>query len=964
MMSIMEDDDEHEFLRYLVESLQKCYLTARKVPKNLDTYSKETTPFNQIFGGYMRQDVHCLKCKYVSTTFQHFMDLLLDIRQANNIDEALNGYFKKEMLGQGENMYKCEKCKQKVPAWKQYKIERPPLVLCVQLKRFNLMGGKNGRPVTMTRKLDVSQHVRSANVRGMNVSYKLVSMITHVGPSPNCGHYTAIGEASNGTFYRFDDSSVHPTSVQNVLNTSAYVIFYEMLPNSRNSILAPQESKSSKPSTAVSSSSSMSSSSSKLSPPSPRPTNQTKPTVIGPQLPPTPDIKPPKPPVLVKNLPKVISEPNKLGVIAKKPSSPAPRLTNGDEKSSVAKTVAPIPKMTPLVSKTTPIPKATPSVLKKGLVPYDGNDTSSDDDNNDVPFRSIPPSSKPSPFVPRVVATALRKSNPEEKPTVAAPSSPVVAKTTPIPDDNIVRASPLPGERGPLFLVTDKEAHNPSVHSDNSTGSTASNFTVTELRLTPRPSSACEARDVSCTSQQRWNVTPVHKRERHGSCDGTPVHKRERSVPPPERHSREEETCASDTELVASPKKRKKTITAFDDKTKKTATIFDDVKQRTTETLKEFGKDVLSAGTKFKLSLGFKSNKVTDKVKTFKQMAEDIVEKVEAEAEASTSCVATTSTVNENSSSTISLKTDSSTKKDDTDCGEDESDEEKEAKKKKKKKHKHKKKKDKTESDSDQEEWQEKTKDNLQNFEQVKKSKVKSLSDDEKKRSRSSSKSPERTKSSCNPDAPVKRWDSKPELGAIGRSVTWDGSKGADIVAELNKGSGIRSWSGDRSHLEKKRDERKRGADTDNDEMDRGRVKKVKKRKEEASAYHKSSNPFQTAQNVQNRHENKDRSNDRDGSTDRRSSGSNFQRSDFRNNSGYKGHDNRANQHNNRIYAGDNRFNNGGDNRFNNGDSNRFNNGGDNRFNNGGDSRFNNGDNNRFNNRNSHGSGNNWGNQR
>ena len=66
--------------RYLIESLQRSYLISRKIPKNIDNYTKETTPFNQIFGGYMRQDVTCLRCKHVSTTFQHFMDLLLDIR--------------------------------------------------------------------------------------------------------------------------------------------------------------------------------------------------------------------------------------------------------------------------------------------------------------------------------------------------------------------------------------------------------------------------------------------------------------------------------------------------------------------------------------------------------------------------------------------------------------------------------------------------------------------------------------------------------------------------------------------------------------------------------------------------------------------------------------------------------------------------------------------------------------------
>ena len=41
--------------RYLVESLQKSYLISKKIPKTIDNYTKETTPFNQIFGGYMRQ---------------------------------------------------------------------------------------------------------------------------------------------------------------------------------------------------------------------------------------------------------------------------------------------------------------------------------------------------------------------------------------------------------------------------------------------------------------------------------------------------------------------------------------------------------------------------------------------------------------------------------------------------------------------------------------------------------------------------------------------------------------------------------------------------------------------------------------------------------------------------------------------------------------------------------------------
>ena len=41
------------------------------------------------------------------------------------------------------------------------------------------------------------------------------------------------------TLFRFDDASVSPTSLQNVLNTpSAYVIFYEMLKTTKNKIVS------------------------------------------------------------------------------------------------------------------------------------------------------------------------------------------------------------------------------------------------------------------------------------------------------------------------------------------------------------------------------------------------------------------------------------------------------------------------------------------------------------------------------------------------------------------------------------------------------------------------------------------------------------------------------------------------------------------------------------------------------
>jgi len=222
----------------------------------------------------------------------------VDIRKANTLDEALNSYFSREQLD--NNDYKCEACKRRVPATKQFMLERPPKVLCVQLKRFSFLGGKISRHIGFKQTIDMGQYLwREPGESPKQLTYKLMSMVTHMGPSVNCGHYTAIAQVSSGQYYSFDDSCVRPISLNNVLSTNAYIMIFEMENYSQNQQIAKMNgttsaksmltslsnsiNKSSASKASTSAGCSVNGSSSGLSNDL---SNSSKPTLIGPQLPP------------------------------------------------------------------------------------------------------------------------------------------------------------------------------------------------------------------------------------------------------------------------------------------------------------------------------------------------------------------------------------------------------------------------------------------------------------------------------------------------------------------------------------------------------------------------------------------------------------------------------------------------------------------------------------------------------
>lgn len=211
----------------------------------------ETTFVHRMFGGYLRSQVCCTKCNYKSNTYDPFLDLSLEVssKKVNSVYNALNEYMRKETLDTA-NKWKCSGCKKKVCATKQLTCFRPPVSLCIQLKRFSFGGGMGGymhhqfgyshfagKGMGMQRggskiqkSIEFPAELKLPLSDGRKCEYELTGVVIHVGHSATSGHYTAFVRRPMKTgsqWYHMDDSFVEPVKQKRVLREKdAYVLFY------------------------------------------------------------------------------------------------------------------------------------------------------------------------------------------------------------------------------------------------------------------------------------------------------------------------------------------------------------------------------------------------------------------------------------------------------------------------------------------------------------------------------------------------------------------------------------------------------------------------------------------------------------------------------------------------------------------------------------------------------------------
>ena len=140
-------------------------------------------------------------------------------------------HHKKDSFFSGENSLTCQNCKRICPHTQSNHFYTLPEYLIVNLSRGKANMYKVG--ITFPEILDLTNEVQT-NLD--NHKYKLICVVTHLGPHGTGGHYIAycLLEEKN-LWYKFDDSVVTLSSFQEASTSNShnsidpYILFYHRM---------------------------------------------------------------------------------------------------------------------------------------------------------------------------------------------------------------------------------------------------------------------------------------------------------------------------------------------------------------------------------------------------------------------------------------------------------------------------------------------------------------------------------------------------------------------------------------------------------------------------------------------------------------------------------------------------------------------------------------------------------------
>ncbi|EAR94410.2 ubiquitin carboxy-terminal hydrolase (macronuclear) [Tetrahymena thermophila SB210] len=220
--------DAQEFLNMIFDKLENGL---KKTPfKNI---------LENVYGGKQCSQVICSNCKQVSTTYQQFYNLSVEVKNFKSLTESLDKF----IAGETIQDFRCEGCDKKVEVTIRNSLANLPNVLIVHLKRIifdleSLQNIKVNTRLEFPENLDLEPYTKEgleAREQGnkqnlkekQNYEYKLAGVVVHTGTA-EYGHYYSyidflrqkehISQQMKESWLEFNDSRVRDFSIKNIEN--------------------------------------------------------------------------------------------------------------------------------------------------------------------------------------------------------------------------------------------------------------------------------------------------------------------------------------------------------------------------------------------------------------------------------------------------------------------------------------------------------------------------------------------------------------------------------------------------------------------------------------------------------------------------------------------------------------------------------------------------------------------------
>lgn len=187
-----------------------------------DTISLEESFISDIFRGEVSNIVKKKGLKS-TITMEPFYCLHLDITSDSitSISDAISSFMTSERLNDFQHGM--------VQASRESGISKLPLVLLLHLKRFAYINHKITKVqkyISFSPILKIQNSWLLTDSMPKKSTYKLLSVVNHIGTSVQGGHYTCDILQSNDSWLRFDDSKVSKVSEEGVMQQNAYFLTY------------------------------------------------------------------------------------------------------------------------------------------------------------------------------------------------------------------------------------------------------------------------------------------------------------------------------------------------------------------------------------------------------------------------------------------------------------------------------------------------------------------------------------------------------------------------------------------------------------------------------------------------------------------------------------------------------------------------------------------------------------------